>query len=491
MSGRDEPFVPSEPTGAEHSPHPPTTAPPSFGQSAPADSPRIVFKTPGSSGAPDARPPSADAPPGAWTISGPPMAPEAEETMTPPPDPHVPDAEKTMTAPPPYDPASGPQGIPYAAMPPHPDQVLGEAERTVTDVHMSGPHMPGPQMSGPYMSGTTGTETLAPDAEKTMAVARFAPGPHLSFGTSQPTSGPALTPDAILPPGIAPQAPPEPPNDLGATSTGPIPRLGAGPGFPGGPDVPYGGPHAGHPDGPSAPSRALLAGGALLGVLILGGAGVLGYTELSGSAPAHHKPTPPPSPVAVTPTPTPSKTKAKHKPKPPPVDIRDEKSDPKPLTIGEVFPSHRIRLAGRTFVMTKSVINDHCSLAANRPFADELTRQHCRRIVRATFVSTDKKVAVTAGVAVMPTDAAASAVLKVQDPAHYRWFRGLTAPGAPKIDHAGGYASSTRRGRYIPYAYATYVSGHKYAKGDKILKPLAGDFRVYATRPIDRRAKHH
>jgi hypothetical protein len=462
MSGRDETFVPPDLNGTEPPPYPPTPAPPSFGQSAPAEEPLVVFQ-------------AADAPPGVRNFSGPSVAPDAEETMTPPPPrpgTPVPDAEKTMTAPPPYDPAAAgtPTGIPYEAMPPHSQPVPPGAERIVADARPD--------------AETTRTDVRDTGAEQSMAMARFgAEAPH-----GEP--GPALTPDAILPPGITPEAPPEPPHDIGATSTGPIPRLGSGASFP--PGGPPGAGPGGRPRGSSGPRRALLAGGGLLGVLLAGGAVVLGYTELSGSPSKDHtvaRSSPPPAPTPVRPTPTRAKAKPKPKPPPQPVDIRDEKKDPAPLTIGEVFPGNRVSMGGHTFFIVKTVINDHCNLTANRPFADELTRQHCRRVVRATYVSGDKALAVTTGIAVMPTDASAVAALKAQDAAHYKWFRGMKAPGAPKIDQAGGFAASTMRGRYIPYAYATYADGHKPAAKDQTLKNLGNGFRDATARSIDRRAK--
>lgn len=393
MSGRDETFVPPQEERTEPPPYPPTATPPSFGHSTPAEKPLVVFQ-------------AADVPPGIRVFSGPP---------------------------------------------------------------------------------------LAPDAEETMVVARFGAGSDTSAGAS----GPALIPDAILPPGASPQAPPEPPHDLGATSTGPIHRLGPGGPPPGGPGMPRGGgPSECGGNTPSAARRALLAGGGLLGVLLLGGGGVLAYTTLSGGSPKEHKTAEAPAPAATgsqaAPTPAKPKPKPKHKPKPKPpvpVDVRDEKKDPQPLTIAEVFPGRSLNLAGHTFVMAKTVINDHCDLTANGHFADELTRQHCRRVVRATFVSTDKKLAVTTGLAVMPTDASAAAALKTQDAAHYKWFRGMKATGAPKIDQAGGFAASMMRGRYIGYAYATYADGHKPSPNDRTLKDVGSAFRDYSTKPIDRRAK--
>src|SRR5262249_52528535 len=124
----------------------------------------------------------------------------------------------------------------------------------------------------------------------------------------------------------------------------------------------------------------------------------------------------PAAPVEARPTPTPHKPpKPRPKPKPEPVDIRDEKKDAKPLTIGEAFPARKITLAGHTFILAKAIINDSCMWTAYGPFAQELTWQHCRRVVRATFVSDDKKMAVTTGIAAMPTDAAAKAVMTAQD----------------------------------------------------------------------------
>ncbi len=536
MSGRDETFVPSDAKESNPPPFPP--APPSFGQNAPSGDPLVVFK-------------AADAPPGFRTFSGPPMRPDAEETMTPPPPRFgtpVPDAEKTMMAPPPFDPAAtaASHGVPFDAMPPQSaPPPMDEAKRTVsaTPSHTTPPPMNEaratpprtappmdegertvampPRTAPPMNEGertvsampshaapsleeaertivdpptpSTGTERStagapsAPstDAERSTAVVRVGPG------SARPGSavGPELTPDAILPPGTAPQTPPEQPHDIGATSTGPIPRLGPGASFPGGPGM---APPGATPGRPSGAHRALLVGGAALGTLLIGGMAVLGVTELSGGSKDHHAahsqaPVPPPVPK---PTPSPTKHKPKHKPKPPPVDIRDEKKDPRPLTVREVFPSHHVKIGGHTFTIVKTVINDQCGLAANGSFAVELTRQHCRRVVRATFVSADKKLAVTTGIAVMPTDAAAAASLKEQDPTHYQWFRGMKATGAPKIDRAGGYAASMMRGRYISYAYATYASGRKPAKNDKTLKSIGNGFRDYTIRAIIKRAHH-
>lgn len=433
-------------------------------------------------------PPYGAPPPGPapYGPPGAPFTPSATEAPSPPrPDAGVP----------PYGPAPTGGG---SAPEEEPAMAAGSGIRDeASSVPPTPPYGPG-AADGSSEAGTGQAAADDPAAARTPSPGTPMPeaaGQAVTFQNGQVTlalarlsaeAGPELTPDAILPPGTPLQAPPEPPPpDPTATKTGPIPRLDSGtPGGPGGPP-----PAGGGLGGSSGARRALLVGGGLLTALLLGGGGALAVTSLSGGTREEHKAAqtaPPPRP-----TPTPSKTKAKHKPKPVPVDIRDEKKDPKPLTVGEVFPDKTLILAGHKFVLAKSVINDHCSLAANGPFATELAREYCRRVVRATFVSDDKKLAVTTGIAVMPTDAAARAVLKVQDPAHYKWFRGLKAPGAPKIDQAGGFAASTMRGRYISYAYATYADGHKPSSKDTTLKKVGTAFRDSTIRPIERRAKKH
>jgi hypothetical protein len=334
-------------------------------------------------------------------------------------------------------------------------------------------------------------DVLEPETGTALTVAHRAEEPPLSAGES---TTPPLTPDAILPPGTIPEAPTDPDREPEMDATRPTPQIGSG----------EPGPHSGGPRGPRRPwsgrpgaagsNGALLIGAGALAALLLGGGGVIAYSTVSDDAPKRHPAAPPthasqplPTPSPAAPSPTRSSTKPK--PKPTPIDIRDEKKDPKPLSVTEVFPDSRIKVAGHTFVLMKTVPNDHCNLTANGPFGDELTRQHCRRVVRATFVSDDKKIAVTTGIAAMPTDAAAAAAMKAQDAPHYKWFRGMKASDAPKIDQPGGYAVSLQRGRYIIYAYVMYADAHKPKPDDTTLRDVGHGFGDTTSKPIDARAK--
>lgn len=455
MSGRDETFVPSEKEGPEPPPpYPPPPAPPGPGGGDPLTEAPLVT------------PQTADAPPGDPAPPGPPPTPDVEESMTAPPPrpghfPPDPDANATVSFATPYGSAPTPSGPAAGAASPFADMAADAAEKTVTDV-------------------------LEPEPSR--SVARREGEPPLSAAES---TTPPLTPDAILPPGTVPDeaAEPEPEPEMDATR--PTPQIGSG--EPGGPRGPRWPGRSGR-GGAGVPGAVLIGGGALA-ALLLGGSGVLAYTTMSDDAPKKHTapPThatqPTPTPVVTSPTPAKTSEKPKPKPKPTPIDIRDEKKDPTPLGVNEVFPNTKIQVAGHTFVLMKTVPNDHCDLAANGAFSDELTRQHCRRVVRATFVSDDKKIAVTTGIAAMPTDAAAYSAMKSQDTAHYEWFRGMKATDAPKIDQGGGYPVSVVRGRYIIYAYAMYADAHKPKPDDKTLKDVSTGFRDTTIKPIEARQK--
>lgn len=466
MSGRDETFVPPERQGAAPQP-PPMRVPPRFGRSTVATGePPVAFQA---ADAPADDPVSAAAPDAEESMIAPPprrgsSVPDAEKT-TPSPAQDAPEADlgatASRTAPwtPPDAPQTGPGGTAAAS-----------AERTVADV------------LEPEDAGENAVERTREES-RSLAVARVAGGPPPAAETTIPP----LIPDAILPPGFTPDGPEEPDAEPEMDATRPTPTIGsgdAGGAFPGDPDArPFG-------RSPGTGRRALLVGGGALAALLLGGGGVIAYTTAAHDTNRHpvvrHTQAAPP-PARPSPTPTP----AAHRPKTKlvRVDIRDEKKDPVPLTPAEVFPTGTMKVAGHTFAVVKTVLNNHCDLTANGSFSTTLTQQHCRSVVRATLVSDDKKIAVTAGIAAMPTDAAAVAVMKAQDPARYNWFRGLKVDGAPKIDGPGGFAASARRGRYICYAYVMYADGHKPKKGDKTLQQLGDGFRAAMLRPINHRAK--
>jgi hypothetical protein len=168
--------------------------------------------------------------------------------------------------------------------------------------------------------------------------------------------------------------------------------------------------------------------------------------------------------------------------------IDNEKTDPRPLRLTDVFPGRPLPLGGRVYVQDMTSINHDCALVARGAMAAALVRGHCRGVVRATYVDTTKRVAVTAGVVAMPTRTLAIAARRAGDPTQYEWFRGMVGKVAKNIDQAGGYAASTVRGRYIIYSYATYLDGNDSGAGVSLLATVGRQFVAYAVRPIERRS---
>ncbi|WP_242902988.1 hypothetical protein [Actinomadura terrae] len=269
---------------------------------------------------------------------------------------------------------------------------------------------------------------------------------------------PVLVPDAILPPGVVPP-----------TGSGPFPETGSEQPPPPRPGAPPMRPAGGNK------RRPLLIGGGAAAVL----AAVVALFALGGTGSGSDKDkgkAAPPAQQSATPA-----------PKPPPVDISDEKTDPKEMEFAEIFPATTITLGGRPYVRDRWSINKDLRYAANGALLSALTKENCRKVVRATFLDRDREIAVTSGVAVLPTKAAALKVSRAGDPGKYEWFRGMSAKHAPDIDRAGGYAASTVRGRYLVYAYVQHADGRPTKPGDATIKQIAQQFLDYDVRPIEAR----
>jgi hypothetical protein len=167
--------------------------------------------------------------------------------------------------------------------------------------------------------------------------------------------------------------------------------------------------------------------------------------------------------------------------------INSAATDPKSLTVAQVFPNPSVKIAGHPFTLRKAQLSTDCAATANGPFAAALTKQRCSRVVRATFVSKDGKYAATAGIAVLPTARASVAAERLAVPSRYEWFRGMPATGATKIDRAGGDAFADVRGRYIIYSYAMNADG-KAAGKSATIRAIMDDLCVITAVPINARA---
>jgi hypothetical protein len=172
--------------------------------------------------------------------------------------------------------------------------------------------------------------------------------------------------------------------------------------------------------------------------------------------------------------------------------LDSEKTDPGTLTVPDTF-TKKVTLAGATFTRVKTNITEDCRKAAAGKFARMLDSQDCRRVLRATYVDSKRKYAVTTGIAVLPTRESAIEADKAKNLNSNLWFRGLpgsAGSGAERVHIAGGYAAGMVWGRYIVFSYATFSDGHTPTAKEKSLGKVSGAFRDQTAKVVERRVKN-
>ncbi|MFI6899827.1 hypothetical protein ACIBKY_01140 [Nonomuraea sp. NPDC050394] len=252
---------------------------------------------------------------------------------------------------------------------------------------------------------------------------------------------------------------------------------------PGGPTAP---PQPGPPQPPAKGKKVLLAA---LGVLVLAGVATgafFAYRSINGSKPADAAASQPPA----TSQPSTSATTD------PPDDtagasvLNSEQTDPKKLALTEAFPAKKIKIGGRSFTRVKTSMAENCEKVAAGPFADALRKQDCSRVLRATYVDSKRRYAVTTGLAVLPTKEAAVEADQAKNLSRNLWFRALpgsAGSGGDRIHIAGGYAAGLVWGRYIVFSYATYADGHTPTEKETGLGKISGGFRDQTAKVLERR----
>jgi hypothetical protein len=285
------------------------------------------------------------------------------------------------------------------------------------------------------------------------------PGPAAE--TYPLTLGPAA-PDRFGP------YPPGSPQDFGPDSLGPQDF-----GLPGAPQDPRGGT-------PARRKNRLLIAVAVVAVALLGGIAII-MTRHSGGTAAGQ---------AVRSTPAGSQSSDAGT-----AGRGGKAAAHRRITTGMIFPRAHVMANGIKFGRVTAVLNKKCTLTARGAFASALTSAGCRRVARATFVDNGKRYAVTAGVAELPSPAAASRADRKTDFGRDVWFTGLDGPahsGAKSVSKSVGLGYDVVYGRYIVYSLATYSSGQNptgHAAAVSTLKDLAKSFAAMSQRPLTTHGK--
>ncbi|MEV0196415.1 hypothetical protein [Nonomuraea sp. NPDC050691] len=170
--------------------------------------------------------------------------------------------------------------------------------------------------------------------------------------------------------------------------------------------------------------------------------------------------------------------------------LDSEATDKRKLSLSEAFPEKKVEAAGTTFSRVETDMEDDCRKAAAGPFAEALHDQKCSRVLRATYVDSKRRYAVTSGIAVLPSKDAAMRADQTKNLSRNLWFRALPGPGGSggeRVDIAGGYAAGLVWGRYIVFSYATYADGHTPAAKDRTLGKVSDAFRDEMSLVLERR----
>ncbi|WP_346113076.1 hypothetical protein [Nonomuraea maheshkhaliensis] len=239
------------------------------------------------------------------------------------------------------------------------------------------------------------------------------------------------------------------------------------------------------PPPPPRSKRALLV---TLGALALAGVATGGFFAVQAMNSAA------PPPVAASPAP--ASPSVAEESAAPPADLAgtsvldSEESDPQKLSLSEAFPKKKVSAAGTTFTRVKAHMETTCDKAATGAFADALKEQKCSRVLRATYVDSKRRYAVTTGLAVLPDKNAATTADQAKDLSNNVWFRplpGASGSGGERVHIAGGYAAGLVWGRYIVFSYATYADGHTPTAKEKTLPKVSGAFRDQISLVLERR----
>ncbi|MFF0580087.1 hypothetical protein [Streptosporangium saharense] len=245
------------------------------------------------------------------------------------------------------------------------------------------------------------------------------------------------------------------------------------------------------PPPPPAPPRKRVNTILLAAVVavVVGGTGTgafFAYQSFNAKRSASAEP-PIPTSAPVEPTDDPNTP-----PEPDPINteiLNSEKTDPGKMTVADAF-TKKVTLAGATFVRVKTDVTNKCDEAAAGRFASTLANQDCRQVLRATYVDSKRKYAVTTGIAVLPTLQSAVEVDRTKNLGSNLWFRGLpgsAGSGAERVGIAGGYAAGLVWGRYIVFSYATFSDGHTPTAKEKTLGKVSGAFRDETAKVVERR----
>lgn len=349
---------------------------------------------------------------------------------------------------------------------------------------------------GPYGPGAAGMPAAGdPDATRIERAHPYGSGPQAPYGSGPQSPYAPPSPAGPYGPPPDPAGYPRPATPFGDPSgfgpSGPqqpqppawnAPPPGGGFGGPSGPPPGPPGPPYGPPPGTSGGKKTgLIIGGIVAAVVILGGGGTaVALAVHSGGDPA-----PKPSRTGAQPTAgSPASTAAPTPTSTAPGDSRwlkiaNRTTDPKPLTIAELFDRSRVSDHGRSYreVIHGASTNCAATVTGARIKAAE-TAGHCTQLLRATYLRADRKVMGTVSISNLSTYAAAHhAFLAAAGGQQYVTPLPGKSGRTARLGKGAALGIRQVRGHYLILSWVQYADGHKpaTASGRKQLSAFHSD----------------
>ncbi|MFD3534276.1 hypothetical protein [Streptomyces sp. NPDC058664] len=233
--------------------------------------------------------------------------------------------------------------------------------------------------------------------------------------------------------------------------------------------------------------RWLMIGGGVVAALVVGAivaTAVVATGKKNDEAKNGGVPT-----VSVSPTdsPTPEPTFSSVAPPPPPNPkdyISDPKKDKAPLTAEGLFPGRKLTMDKRPYKKGATSATTNCAAVTQGGLGAVLKKNGCQRVLRATYVRDG--VAITVGVAVFPSEAAA---LRAKNQAT-GGIAPLAGAGVKEFCRATVcLRRSNSIGRYAYFTQAGFTSGEKVTTADKPIFRASDDLGTFAFNQIYARGK--
>lgn len=229
------------------------------------------------------------------------------------------------------------------------------------------------------------------------------------------------------------------------------------------------------------------------GVLVLGGitAGGVAMVRAGGDDPS---PTPTatkssPSPTTSSPTPTPSATTSSPSPTstvPLTERLNKRSSDPKPLTLGELFPRTYKSEEGRRYVRKKTKMHSNCQTSVRGAKLERALKSgKCSQVALGTYVDSKNKTVTTIGLANMVDIKSSERVASAVKPTANRLFVPLNGKGAT-FSGKNFAEFATAIGHFVVISAVTYTNRSPSSVSAKMFN-ARGDMSDMINRPLSLR----